>query len=79
MCYRSRNAVYKLICMILKEYDYCKSVMKKNFNKNLIMTVDEEGEFEKTYICWICGKLIENDDKVRDNCHITGKYRGTAY
>ena len=24
-------------------------------------------------------KLIENDDKVRDYCHITGKYRGSKH
>ena len=31
-------------------------------------------------ICWICSKLIENsDDKVRDHCHISGKYRGAEH
>ena len=31
------------------------------------------------YSCWICEKLIDNDDeKVRDHCHITGKFRGSA-
>ena len=31
-------------------------------------------------ICWFCGKLTENtDNKVRDHCHITGKYRGAAH
>ena len=52
--------------------------MKKHFNKNLIMSVDKEEEFERSEICWICGKLIEYD-KVRDHCHITGKYRGAAH
>ena len=52
--------------------------MKKHFNKNLIMSVDEEEEFEKSEICWICGKLID-DNKVRNDCHITGKYRGAAH
>ena len=28
--------------------------------------------------CWICDKLIKFDEKVRDHCHITGKYRGAA-
>ena len=50
--------------------------MKKHFNKNLVMTAEENEEFERRNICWICGKLIENEDnKVRDHCHITGKYR----
>ena len=28
--------------------------------------------------CWICKKEF-NDDKVRDHCHFTGRYRGAAY
>ena len=31
-------------------------------------------------ICWICNGLIKNTyNKVRDHCHITGKYRGAAH
>ena len=39
---------------------------------------EEEEEFEKSEICWVCGKLID-DNKVRGHCHITGKYRGAAH
>ena len=53
--------------------------MKKHFNKNLIMSVEEEQQLEKSQICWICGELIENHNKVRDHCHITGKYRGATH
>ena len=53
--------------------------MKKHFNKILIMTTLENEEFERTNICWICGKLIDFDEKVRGHCHITGKYRGPAH
>ena len=52
--------------------------MKKHFNKNLIMSVDEEEEFERCNIFWICGKIID-DNKVREHCHVTGKYRGNCY
>ena len=62
--YRGKNAVFKFI----------KSVMKNHFNKNLVMTIDEKEKFERSNICWICNKLIENDDKVREHCHIIGKY-----
>ena len=54
--------------------------MKKHFNKNLVMTEEEEHLFQQSNNCWICKKLIDNDDeKVRDHCHITGKFRGAAH
>ena len=74
--YRGKDAVNKFIKSILKEYNYCRSVARKHFNKNLMMSAEENARFELTNICWICSKLIENsDDKVRDHGHITGKYR----
>ena len=64
---------------ILKEYQYCKRVAKKDFNKNLIMR-DVEEKFQSSNTCWICGKLIDDDnEKVRDHCHIRGKFRGAAH
>ena len=55
-------------------------MIKKHFNKNLILSEEEEEEFQSSKTCWICEKLIENDDeKVRDHCHITGKFRGAAH
>ena len=50
--------------------------MKKHFNKNLIIT--EEEEFQPSNTCWICEKLID-DEKVRDHCYVTGKSRGAAH
>ena len=78
--YRVKNAVYKFIQSIFKEYSYCRSVIKNRFNKNLVMTAEENEEFERSNICWICGKLIEiGDNKVKDHCHITGNYRGSCH
>ena len=45
--YREKNAVLKFISCIFKEHEYCKRVMKKHFNKNLVMTAEENEEFEK--------------------------------
>ena len=54
--------------------------MKKHFNKNLVMSVDEEEKFQLANSCWICNKLFDiGDEKVRDHCHITGKFRGGAH
>ena len=54
--------------------------MKKHFNKPLIMTEDNEQEFEKATTCHICDKkYTEKDIRVRDHCHITGEFRGSAH
>ena len=40
----------------------------------------EEERFQLSNICWICNKLLDvAADKVRDHCHVTGKYRGAAH
>ena len=52
--------------------------MRKHFNRNLIMTKEENEQFQSNNICWICEKLID-DEKVRDHCHMTGKFRGAAH
>ena len=52
--------------------------MEENFNKDLIMT-EEEDLFQKSNNYWICQKFINNnEDKVRDHCHVTGKFRDAA-
>ena len=77
--YRRENAAYEFIKAILKEYKYCKKIMKKHFNKNLIMNEEEEYLFQQSNSCSICEKLIDNDDeKVRDHYHVTGKFRGAT-
>ena len=54
--------------------------MEEHFNKNLIMSYKEEEQFQSSKTCWICGKRVDNDDeKVRDHCHVTGKVRGAAH
>ena len=40
--YRGENTAYEFIKGILEEYKYCKNIMKKHFNKNLIMSKEEE-------------------------------------
>ena len=76
---RGENAAYGFIKVILKECQYCKKVVKKHFNKNLIMSEEEEEQFQLSNTCWICEKLVDDDDeKVRDHCHVTGKFRGAT-
>ena len=78
--YRGKKAVYKFMEQMLKEVKYCKNVMKKEFNKPLRMTNKDEKKFQKAEECYICDKKYTNEDiRVRDHCHITGKFRGSAH
>ena len=44
------------------------------------MSAEEEEKFQLANSCWICNTLFDvGDEKVRDHCHITGKYRGAAH
>ena len=77
--FRGENAAYEFIKEILKEYEHCKKVMKKHVNKNLIIT-EEEDQYQSNNTCQICKKLIDQDDeKVRDHCHVTSKFGGAAH
>ena len=56
--------------------------MKEYFKENLIMTEEEEEEdlFQKRNNCWIWKKFSDdNEDKFRDHCHGTDKFRGVAH
>ena len=65
---------------MLEEYEYCSNVMKEYFNKNLIMSGQKEEIFQSSNKCWICNKSFDLvDEKVRDHCHISGKFRGAAH
>ena len=44
------------------------------------MTDDDEQDFIQAKECHICGdKYNEKDIRVRDHCHVTGNYRGSAH
>ena len=46
--------------------------------KKMVFTKEEEKQFNMASDCWICGEELGND-RVRDHCHYTGRYRGAAH
>ena len=65
---------------MLEEVEYCKGVVKKKFNKPSVMNENDELRFKLMDKCHICGvKYTDKDVRVRDHCHITGKFRGSAH
>ena len=54
--------------------------MKNHLNKEIVTTKEDNEEFENSTTCWVCDKYyIDTDVKVRDHCHVTGKYRAFAH
>ena len=46
--------------------------------KKMVFTKEDEKQFNKASDCWLCGEELGND-RVRDHCHYTGRYRGATH
>ena len=78
--YRGKMQFIDKLKQFLKSIIVVKKIIKKHFNKNLIMPAEEKERFQLSNSCWICDKLFDTgDDKVRDHCHITRKYRVSVH
>ena len=78
--YLVEDTVYKFINSMVEESSCCSGVMKKYFNKELVMTKIDVADFENSTKCCIWDNTyVEGDVKVRDHCDITEKYRGSAH
>ena len=73
--YLGEDAVYNFITSMIEESKYWNDVMKKYFNEELVMTKEGNEDLENSSKCRIC----DNDVKVRNHCHISGKYGGSAH
>ena len=73
--YRGKDCM-KIFCKDLK--DQAIKVINSE-KKEILLTNEEKESYENQKICHICKKEFNNDNKVRDHCHYTGKYRGAAH
>ena len=74
------DSVYNFISSMIGGSKYCRDVMKKHFNEELVMTKEDNEDFKNSTKCWIChNDYIDTDVKVRNHCHFTGKYRGSGH
>ena len=51
---------------------------KFKFPKSMIMTMHDKLVYDNSTLCHICNKEL-GEDRVRDNCHLSGKLRGGAH
>ena len=65
---------------MIEEGKYWSYVIKKHFNKKLVMTKESNENFKSSTKCWICVyDYVHNDNKVRDHFPVTGKYRRSVH
>ena len=76
--YLGEDTVYNFINSMIEEIKFRIDVLKKNFNKELTMTKEDDEDFKKSTKCRIFDNAyVDSDVKVRDHCHMTRKYRGS--
>ena len=65
---------------IFEQQKQTNEIITNHFNKKLKTTIEDEENYQNSQDYWICNKkIIKNNDKVRDQCHITGKYTGSTH
>jgi len=74
--YRGEDAVSKFLEMLQQEEQQINSILEHVAPMNL--APEEEEEFQTATHCYICNELL-GADRVRDHCHLTGKFRGAAH
>ena len=78
--YRGENAAENFLRNLLKENEKIQKIIKTQFHERMKITQEQEREFKRSTKCYICEKkFTKKSIKVRDHCHITGKYRGPAH
>ena len=73
--YRGEDCM-KRFCKDLKEH----AIKIINCEKKVMapLTIEEKEDYNNQKVCYICKKEFI-DDKIRDHCHYTGKYKGAAH
>ena len=73
--YTGEDAAQKFVEMLEEDIKISTNIPKKK----MIFGEKEKERFDKETKCWICNEDFDGDDKVRDHCHFTGRYRGAAH
>ena len=74
--YRGEDCM-KIFCKDLK--DQAMKIINCEKKEMIPLTKEEKESYENQEICHICKKEFNNDNKVRDHCHYTRKYRGATH
>ena len=76
--FKGDDSINKFINWIFEQKEWINRAIREYFNKDLIITNEDEEIYQNSQLCWICKEEL-NMDKVRDYCHITSKFRGASH
>ena len=72
--YTGEDAAQKFVEMLEEDIKIIINIPEKK----MIFGKEEKELFYKETKCWICNGEFDDDVKVTDHCHFTGRYRGAA-
>ena len=72
-CLQLNKFVYNFINSMLEESKCCNDVIKKAFNKKLVMNKKDDEDFKNSVDLY--NVYVKSDVKVRGHCYIAAKYR----
>jgi hypothetical protein len=75
--YRGENVIQELLTRLREEYARIHAILKDV--KPMKLTEEEKASFKAAQVCYLCRKPVDTLEKVRDHCHLTGRYRGCAH
>jgi hypothetical protein len=77
--YRGDDACKKFINAVCEEQKKIEKIINERREKyeNHKLTKEEEKKFKKAKKCYLCNCEIKGE-KIREHCHLTGKYRGAS-
>ena len=75
-----KHSVYKFISDMVQEVTFCKRMMKKEFNKELVISQKDQKDLEKlTNVGFAVKKYVDYDVRVKGYCNVNGKYKGSVH
>jgi hypothetical protein len=74
--YRGEDTINEFLCRLRQTED--ELVEKIKTNTPMVMTAQDEQDFQSATCCNLCKKEL-GSDRVRDHDHLTGKYRGATH
>ncbi|GBC38838.2 uncharacterized protein LOC114539626 [Rhizophagus irregularis DAOM 181602=DAOM 197198] len=75
--FTGENAAQKFVIKMLNEAEAIRNEFR-NPMEMIPLTTQEQVSYNNAINCWICRNLLDGN-KVRNHCHITGRYRGAAH